>query len=301
VPPENEFPLQSLTAAHVVVVAGKGGVGKTTVTAVIARAASDAGQRVLVVELDGKPALAELVPDLEVLAISAPEALDEYLREHGFARIAKRLNRTGVIDVVGTAAPGIDDIVVLGKIKQLERSGDYDLIVVDGPAAGHAITFLTSAAGLADAVSAGPVRAQADDVLELLHDPERCQVVLVTLAETTPVNEVVETAFALEDVVGVQLGPVVVNGVDLGAPLPDEASARRAVADLEPAVADALMDAAGFRRSRRAMEAGEIARLAAELPLPKVTLPARLAAGLTSSDIAALAETLGAATADIEA
>ena len=291
-PPESEFPLQSLTAARVVVVAGKGGVGKTTVTAVIARAASDAGQRVLVVELDGKPALADLLPDLDVLAISAPEALDEYLRDHGFARIAKRLNRTGVIDVVGTAAPGIDDIVVLGKIKQLERSGDYDLIVVDGPAAGHAITFLTSAAGLADAVASGPVRAQADEVLELLHDPDRCQVVLVTLPETTPVNEVVETAFALEDDVGVQLGPVIVNGVDVGDPLPDDESVREAVADLDPDAAQCLVEAAAFRRARRRMEAAEIARLATELPIPKVTLPARLVAGLTSIDIEQLAETL---------
>ena len=293
-PPESEFPLQSLTAARVVVVAGKGGVGKTTVTAVIARASSDAGERVLVVELDGKPTLADLLPGVEVLAISAPEALDEYLRDHGFARIAKRLNRTGVIDVVGTAAPGIDDIVVLGKIKQLERSGEYDLIVVDGPAAGHAITFLTSAAGLADAVSAGPVRAQADDVLELLHDADRCQVVLVTLPETTPVNEVVETAFALEDDVGVQLGPVVVNSVDVGDPLPDDAAVRRTVAGLDRSTAQALVDAAAFRRSRREMEEGEIARLAAELPIPKVTLPACLAAGLTSSDIQRLADTLGA-------
>ena len=291
-PPESEFPLQSLTAARVVVVAGKGGVGKTTVTAVIARAASDEGRRVLVVELDGKPALAELLPDVEVLAISAPEALDEYLRDHGFARIAKRLNRTGVIDVVGTAAPGIDDIVVLGKIKQLERSGEYDLIVVDGPAAGHAITFLTAAAGLADAVSSGPVRAQADDVLGLLHDAERCQVVLVTLPETTPVNEVVETAFALEDDVGVQLGPVVVNAVDVGDALPDDEAVRAATADLDPAIARELVDAAAFRRSRRAMEAGEIARLAAELPIPKVTLPARLVAGLTAVDIGALADAL---------
>jgi anion-transporting ArsA/GET3 family ATPase len=298
VPPESEFPLQSLTAARVVVVAGKGGVGKTTVTAVIARAASDAGQRVLAVELDGKPALADLLPGVEVLAISAPDALDEYLRDHGFARIAKRLNRTGVIDVVGTAAPGIDDIVVLGKIKQLERSGEYDLIVVDGPAAGHAITFLTSAAGLADAVSAGPVRAQADEVLELLHDPERCQVVLVTLPETTPVNEVVETAFALEDEVGVQLGPVVVNSVDVGDPLPDDATARLVVADLDPSTAQSLVDAAAFRRSRRAMEADEIARLAAELPIPKVTLPACLAAGLTPSDVQRLADTLLDTSAD---
>jgi anion-transporting ArsA/GET3 family ATPase len=286
-------PLQSLTAARVVVVAGKGGVGKTTVTAVIARAASSAGLRVLVVELDGKPALAGLVPDLEVATISPPAALDEYLRDNGFARIAKRLNQTGVIDVVGTAAPGIDDIVVLGKVKQLERSGRYDLIVVDGPAAGHAITFLTSAVGLGEAVRSGPVRAQAHDVLELLRDEQRCQVVLVTLPETTPVNEAIETAFALEDRVGVHLGPVVANRVDLGAPLPDPVPARVAVAVLPDDDADVLLDAAAFRRSRRAMEANELDRLAADLPLPQVVLPARAAAGLDAADIDALAGRLG--------
>ena len=125
----NENPLRSLTAANVVVVAGKGGVGKTTVTAVVARAAARSGRRVLVIELDGKPMLEELLPerdgeDLTVVHLSAPDALEEYLNDHGFRRIAKRLNRTGVIDMVGTAAPGIDDIVVLGKVKQYERVGD---------------------------------------------------------------------------------------------------------------------------------------------------------------------------------
>jgi len=293
VPPESEYPLQSLTATRVVVVAGKGGVGKTTVTAVIARAASNAGQRVLVVELDGKPALAGLVPDLEVMTISPPDALDEYLRDNGFARIAKRLNRTGVIDMVGTAAPGIDDIVVLGKIKQLERSGEYDLIVVDGPAAGHAITFLTSASGLADSVRSGPVRSQADAVLEMLRDATRCQVVLVTLPETTPVNEVIETAFALEDQVGVQLGPVVVNGVDQGVDLPDADAIEAAVAGLDQASADTLVEAAAFRQSRREMESEEIGRLAEQLPIAQVTLPARLVAGLAPADVDALAALLG--------
>ena len=126
----NENPLRSLTAANVVVVAGKGGVGKTTVTAVIARAAARSGRRVLVIELDGKPTLEELLPergdeDITVVHLSAPDALEEYINDHGFRRIAKRLNRTGVIDMVGTAAPGIDDIVVLGKVKQYERSHEY--------------------------------------------------------------------------------------------------------------------------------------------------------------------------------
>jgi anion-transporting ArsA/GET3 family ATPase len=271
------------------VVAGKGGVGKTTVTAVIARAASRSGLRVLVIELDGKPTLAQLVPDLSVLAISAPDALDEYLREHGFGRIATRLSKTGVIDVVGTAAPGIDDIVVLGKIKQLDRSGDYDLIVVDGPAAGHAITFLTAASGLADSVRNGPIRTQADEVLEMLHDSARCQVVLVSLPEATPVNEVVETAYALEDQVGVQLGPVVLNAVDQSAPMPTAAEVDEAVAHLEPDDRAALRRAADFRRGRLAMQDAEHERLAGELPLRIVTLPDRRRAGLGPDDIDALA------------
>ena len=283
-----------LTASRVVVVAGKGGVGKTTVTAVVARAAADAGRRVLVVELDGKPALADLVGDIDVSAIDAPSALDEYLREHGFARIAKRLASTGVIDVVGTAAPGIDDIVVLGKIKQLERSGDYELIVVDGPAAGHAITFLTSARGLHDAARGGPVHRQARDVLSLLQDPQRCQVVLVTVPETTPVNEVVETAYALEERVGVQLGPVVVNGVEAE---PDVASSRGrrpgdgidSIVGVDDEVTGALRDAAAFRVARWQLQQTELARLADELALVQVRLPALPVAGLDAGGISTLA------------
>ncbi|MEZ7962066.1 MAG: ArsA family ATPase [Ilumatobacter sp.] len=290
--------------------AGKGGVGKTTVTAVIARAASRDGRRVLVVELDGKPTLDDLLRSagddpsggtLEVVQISAADALDEYLRDHGFQRIAKRLNKTGVIDMIGTAAPGIDDVVVLGKIKQYEQSGDYDVIVVDGPAAGHAITFLTSATGLANAVRSGPVRTQSDGVIELLTDVERCQVVLVTLAETTPVNEVVETAFALEDDVGVQLGPIVVNAVDDGAALPDVAAEDAALAEMTGDDVEVIRAAAAFRRSRRAIENTEIRRLASEMPLVQLHIPARLVAGLTSADIDLMADALTESEAASEA
>ena len=282
-----------LSASRVTVVAGKGGVGKTTVTAVLARSAAAAGLRVLAVELDGKPVLGELVGDVPWEGISAPAALAEYLRDHGFGRVARRLSASGVIDVVATAAPGIDDIVVLGKIKQLERSGDWDVIVVDGPAAGHAITFLTSAAGLREAVRSGPVRTQADDVLELLHDPARSQVVLVTLPETTPVNEVVQTAYALEDRVGVHLGPVVVNNVDGldGAPLvPDPADVDL---DGDPDAA-LLRQAAAFRRSRRRMQDDEIERLRAELALEQWHLPQLPVAGMGPAEVTTLAASIKA-------
>jgi anion-transporting ArsA/GET3 family ATPase len=285
VPPELVDPVPQLSTAGVTIVAGKGGVGKTTVTAVLARTAADAGSRVLVVELDGKPVLADLVADVPCEAISGSASLEAYLREHGFGRVARRLTTSGVIDVVATAAPGIDDIVVLGRIKQLERSGDWDVIVVDGPAAGHAISFLTSASGMLEAVRGGPVRAQAKDVVDLLGDPARCQVVLVTVPETTPVNEAVQTAYALEDRVGVRLGPVVVNQVDgLGAPdVPDPGRAR-----LGPDKA-LLAEAATYRRARRRMQADELGRLATQLALPQWHLPLLPVAGLDAGDVATLA------------
>ena len=283
-PPKRLDPREFFAATRLVVVAGKGGVGKTTVTAVLARAANDLGHRVLVVELDGKPALRELVPDLPFLALTAPAALAEYLETHGLSRVAKRLASSGVIEVVSTAAPGIDDIVVLGKLKQLERSGTYDLIVVDGPAAGHAITFLLAARSLLDTVRGGPIATQATDVLELLGDGERCQVVLVTLPETTPVNELIETAYALEERVGVQLGPVVVNGVDDDPPIEVPAGA-----------AAALAAAAGFRNERRALHRREVERLRDDLALAQLHLPHLPTAGVSDADVCALATHLLAA------
>jgi arsenite-transporting ATPase len=278
-------PLQFLTDAHVVVVAGKGGVGKTTVTAVLARAAADQGLRVLVVELDGKPMLASLVGrDISCLALTPAAALAEYLDTHGLGRVAKRLATTGVIEVVATAAPGIDDIVVLGKIKQLEQSGAYDLIVVDGPAAGHAITFLMAPTNLLKLVRGGPIRSQAVDVAELLTDPKRSQVILVTLPETTPVNEVIETAEALKRDGGLRLGPVLVNAFDEG----DDLALDNAPPD------SSLRAAAEFRNARRALHRHESQRLVESLDLPEVRLPLLSAAAFDSDTIEQLAARIGA-------
>jgi anion-transporting ArsA/GET3 family ATPase len=283
VPPTSENPLQFLTDAHVAIVAGKGGVGKTTVTAVLARAAKEQGLRVLVVELDGKPALAKLVgPDIQCLALTPSAALAEYLETHGLGRVAKRLATSGVIEVVATAAPGIDDIVVLGKIKQLEQTGSYDLIVVDGPAAGHAITFLMAPTNLLKLMRGGPIRSQALDVAELLNDPARTRVVLVTLPETTPVNEVVETAAALQDEGKLHLGPIVVNAFDGGDDLP---------ADKAPADSS-LREAAEFRNARRALHRREVARLAESIDRQQLRLP-MMTSATDSEVVTALAAGLG--------
>lgn len=290
-------PAEFFAASRVVIVAGKGGVGKTTVSAALARAAARSGLTSLVIEVEGKSGLSSLfgqppfdyeevvlsagggpdgAADVRARTLTPDDALLEYLEDHGMHRISRRLVGSGALDVVATAAPGIKDILILGKVKQLERAATADLIVLDAPAAGHAISFLRSPRGLIDAVSVGPINAQARDVLELLTDPTRCSVMLVTLPEETPVNELVETAFSLEDEVGISLGPVVVNGLypPLAGLDADPAEAAHAAgAALRPGEAAVLAEAARFRRDRMTLQHEQVERLAKALPLQQLHLP----------------------------
>ena len=312
------------SAARLLIVAGKGGVGKTSVTAALAKMAAAAGLSALIVEVEGKSGIGTIFGHPEPLSyepvtlcapdgdgaagtvrartLTADDALLEYLEEHGMRRVSKRLSRSGALDVVATAVPGIKDILVLGKVKQLERAEAADLIILDAPAAGHAVTFLTSASGLLDSARVGPIRAQAADVVELLADPSRCQVLLVTLAEETPVNEVVETAYKLEDRVGVKLGPVVVNGLyprleGLGAH-PSQAAAAAGIAVSEEQVRD-LRAAADFRRRRQDLQAEQVERLAKTLPLDQLRLPFLFTPEVRPGDLDVLARQLTAEVAGL--
>jgi anion-transporting ArsA/GET3 family ATPase len=309
-------PAQFFAASRLVIVAGKGGVGKTTVSATLARGAALAGLSTLVIDVEGGSGLpamfgrsalsydeivlapavdGEGVGDVRARTVTPDVALLDYLQEHGMSRISRRLVASGALDVVSTAAPGIKDILVLGKVKQLERSGSADLIVLDAPAAGHAIRFLQSARGLLDAVRVGPIHTQARDVLDLLVDHERCQVVLVTLPEETPVNEAIETAYMLEDRVGVGLGPVVVNGVypdsgdlDVGA----AAAAKEADVTLRAGEGDTLDAAATFRRQRMTLQRAQLERLHKRLPLPQLILPFQFTTAIGRDEIDQLARAL---------
>jgi anion-transporting ArsA/GET3 family ATPase len=308
---------QFCASSRIVIVAGKGGVGKTTVAATLATMAARSGLSVLVVEVEGKSGLAtalglpplayeevEARPRLRVRALSADDALLEYLEQRGLQRVSGRLVRSGTVDVVSTAVPGMRDILLLGKVKQLEQAvGSADLIVVDAPAAGHAITFLTSPRGLQDAVRMGPVRHQADEVVAMLADPARCQVLLVTLPEETPVNEVVETAFTLEERVGIALGPVVVNQC-----LPARwngsahavADAALGRVDLSADDAVALDAASAFVGARRVVEQEQVARLARRLPLPQIQLPF-LTEEIAPAGVEHLADVFAAQVAELRA
>ena len=309
-------PARFFAASRLLIVAGKGGVGKTVVSATVARAAARVGLSTLVIEVEGKSGLptmfgqSALDYDAAVLApgggptaegevrartLTPDEALLDYLRDHGLSRISRRLVSSGALDVVATAAPGIKDILILGKVKQLERAGDADLLVLDAPAAGHAITFLQAASALLDTVRVGPINAQARDVLQMLTDHGRCRVVLVTLPEETPVNELVDTAFSLEDRVGVGLGPVVVNGHYDEVPGlradPIEA-AEAAGTSLRRGEGKALAAAGEFRRNRMALQDEQTTRLADQLPLAQIRLPFVFTAEIGPTELDQLADRL---------
>ena len=317
-------PVQFFATSRLVIVAGKGGVGKTTVSAVIAQAASSVGLDTLVIDVEGTSGLSSMFgkPELgyeeQVLGtadrnagrggirartLTPDDALLEYLDDHGLKRISKRLASSGALDVVATAAPGIKDILVLGKVKQLERAEVADLIVLDAPAAGHAITFLQSAKGLLDAVRVGPINSQARDVLSLLTDGDRCRVVLVTTPEETPVNELVDTAFQLEDRIGVHLAPVVVNGEypDLpGLDVAPSTAAKEAGVKLRRGEARALSEAAAFRVQRRKLQLEQVDRLAELLPLPQLRLPFVFEGDVGTGELATLADALLAGIVDVD-
>ena len=302
---------QFLTAPRVTIVAGKGGVGKTTAAITLAVAASRLGLRTLLVEVEGKSTTSALFgvgtvgyDEVELIApgrgegglvartLTPDDALIEFLQDHGLKRISNRLVSSGALDMVVTATPGIKDVLILGKIKQLERARVADVIIIDAPAAGHAISFLRSAQGLLDAVKVGLIETQAREVRDLLADPTRSQVILATLPEETPVNELTETAYSLEDQVGVALGPVVVNG--LYPPLPGlevdpEVAATELGAMLQAGEADSLRLAAGFRRERIGLQSVQLERLNRELPLPQLRLPFLFTSQITRDDIDHLA------------
>ncbi len=319
--------------SRVLIVAGKGGVGKTTMVAAIAHLAARTGLSVLVVELEGRTGVAsafghavplgyagsvllaagaEPVDDdgeggddpgpsairpgtVRARTITPDDALVEYLADHGLKRVSKRLMSSGIIDLVAGAIPGIRDVLVLGKVKQIERSGMADLVLVDAPATGHAMTFLSSARGLLDAARGGPVRTQAAEVVDLLSDPERCQVALVTLPEEMPVNEAIEAAFQLEDKVGVALGPVIVNGcypeVDGLA-----VTAAGAVALARVTVGDDLVSsleaARRFRTTRADLQNEQLERLGNQLPLAQLRVPFLFADAIGPSELDILSDAL---------
>lgn len=306
---------------HLLFVSGKGGVGKTTIAAALGLLSARTGRRTLVCEVDAKGSLGgayecgplafkpRAVDDhLWAMAMNTEDSLREYLslqlRVPLLARIGP-LARS--LDFVANAAPGVKEILTVGKLCYEVRERHYDLVVVDAVASGHIIGQLSAPQGINELVQVGRVREQTRWMLDILEDPARTGLLVVTSPEEMPVNETIELAGRLPAHTKVELAAVVVNRVlpelfgrgeeevfeRLRAPENERLLAERAGPGV-PTVLDAAELAVTLRRAR----AADLADLRHALPpsLPMLYVPelfARLAGMRATSQVAdALAEEL---------
>lgn len=204
---------RALLDRRLVFVVGKGGVGKTTVSAALALAAVKRRKRVLVVELDAEdrvsrllgvppavgPSAAEMVPGVCGLHVEGRAALEEYLNlVIPIRRLLKTIFASRVYQYFIAAAPGLKELMAVGKIFYEVDRGHFDLVVVDCPATGHSLELLRMPKAAIETFPAGIVHREAKRVWQLLGDAERTAVSVVTTAEEMPTNETLDICRQLD-------------------------------------------------------------------------------------------------------
>jgi len=279
-------------------VTGKGGVGKTTVAAAIAEVAARSGRSVLVCEMDAKGALAtafevteltfeptEVAPNLHAMSMSTEDSLREYLRLYVKIPLIGRLGvLASTFDFVADAAPGVKEILAVGKLCWEVKERNYDLVVVDAEASGHVVSQIGAPRVIADLVQVGLVREQTQWMLDILEDPERTGVVVTTTPEEMPVIESIELLERLTAETGTHAAAVVANRVLPAMFDRKEQVVARRIADAVPVLVDAVgpgasavVDAASIIEARRAIGAEHLDRLRAvtggALAIPIITVP----------------------------
>ena len=236
--------MPALLDRRLVVVTGKGGTGKSTMSAAVALAAARRGKRVLVCEVVakervadffGKPAsgpqIRELVSNLYSVHVRPREAMREYaLMTLKYETLYKLAFENPAARYFLAAAPSLAEIVMLGKVwwhatQETERGRPrWDLVVLDAPATGHGLTFLTVPETFLRLVSEGPLARDMRSMMSLLADPAKCSICIVTLPEEMPANEAIELDRALRQH-HFPAGPLFLNGVFASRFTPQEVAA----------------------------------------------------------------------------
>ena len=319
--------VDELFRRRLLMVVGKGGVGKTTVASALAIEATRAGCRTLLIEVDGVGRAAQLFgaeadepgqvrdigPRLCLMNVEGTAALAEYLSMIvPVKRVMQSVFKSRVYQYFVAAAPGLKELMTVGKIwyeadRVEEATGErvWDLVIVDAPATGHSLQYLAMPQAAYDAFGGGLVRRDAKRVVDGLQDPKKTAVVFVTTAEEMPVNETVEMYRRVRDQLRLPTGLLVVNR--LHQPGPGDGDVRRlekALRERDIGKHKSFLEVTA-RRGRE--EVGWIAinnrylsRLRAEIDLPLLKLPFLFSEEFGFKEIKMLAARLGAPGATID-
>lgn len=285
----------SLFDYRFIVNTGKGGVGKTTVSAAMASAFARRGKRVLLMELNtrdrmgalfGVPPVStdivQIAPNIWCVDTTPATAMREYaLMILRVRAIYGLVFENRLVERFLRVVPGLPELTMLGKAyyHELERDkagrAAWDVVIIDAPATGHGMFLLQIPQVITAALSSGHMAEEAGRMLALLRDPRRTAINIVTLAEEMPVNETLELRQSLQRELGVDVAFVIANAVlDRIFGEPD----LRLVRELRDSHGKdddirALFDAAAFREERCAMQAEHIDRLNRTAGVRVVSVP----------------------------
>jgi anion-transporting ArsA/GET3 family ATPase len=281
----------TLLDRRLVIVTGKGGVGKSTVSAALALIGARQGKRVLVCEVNaqervapllGAPpaggAIREALPGVFTVNVRPHDAMREYgLMVLKFRTIYDAVFENRLVRYFVRVVPSLAELVMLGKIlheaKAEERGRPrWDLVIVDAPATGHAVQLLRVPAALVDTVPAGPLLHDAEWMEAILVDPARTSLAIVTLPEEMPVNEAIELDAQVRSVLGIHRGALFVNAMPEARFSPDETARLASLVAAPPPLGPAAQ-AARLQAMRAEQAARYLERARAALDLPATVIP----------------------------
>ena len=290
--PRFQRALTSLLDKQLLFVTGKGGVGKTTTAAALGRVAAGAGRRVLLVEIDVASSIGELYGarvgfeptriegSLWACALDAESCMRAFVsRFVPSRRIADLLLKNRVARIFFESAPSVMEAVILDQLATLAAGTEqrFDAIVVDMPASGHAVKFLRVPRSMARMVGVGDLADHLRKLADLLEDPRRCELVVVTLPEEMPVNETIELWGTLQRDLKIPLRHVVVNGLRRPDVRDEDVSTIESLIDSVGEggreAAAGLLDALAIAKHWRDEDAANVTRLAASVPATLLRVP----------------------------
>jgi anion-transporting ArsA/GET3 family ATPase len=298
---------------RLVIVTGKGGVGKSTVALATAIAASQNGKRTILCEVAAQERLSrvfhrteigfnevEMADNLWAISIDPDESMREYLLIQLKVRAMRDLLvRSKIFSYLAAATPGLKELVTIGKIwelaqpeRRVKSAREYDLVVVDAPATGHGVGFLQTPRTFASIARVGPIRSQAETLDKFIRNHRKTGVKIVCAPEEMPVNETASLERDLVDEVGIAVDRIVMNGLYPERFTDAEADRLADVAEEANGVVRAACRAA-VRECRRARsQRQQLARLEELTRAPVTTLPFLFEPELGVDGVGALAEEL---------